>query len=135
MRFYESTEKATCYLNTDRFGRQAKEAQKVLNTMVVADSTPFVPFRSGNLRSNVQYPNGIYGDVIEWATPYAHYQYTGILYLAGNGSSYAHAGEVKYPTDRSLAYHNGGGSEWFARAKAQNGSKWIQKTKKIAGGG
>lgn len=135
MRFYTANERAEIFLDTDRFAKQNEQAQIKLNMMVVADSTPLVPFKQGNLRSNVRYPNGVAGDVIEWATPYAHYQYEGELYLTESGSSYAKAGEIKYPVERALVYHGGGGSHWFEEAKAQNGNKWIKTTKRIAGGG
>ena len=44
--------------------------------------------------------------LIEVQAPYAHYQNTGILYLTKDGRSWAHKNEPKYPTGKSLNYHD-----------------------------
>lgn len=95
-----------------RDSKQFNKAQIRLNTLVVADSTPYIPFSQGELRSQVDFPHGISGDEVRWYAPYAHYQYKGELYLAANGSSYAQNGEVKYPTGRPLTYNNSGGADY-----------------------
>lgn len=121
-------------INTDRLDNNLREAQKRLNMLVVSDSTPYIPFQQGQLRSQVRYPDGIYGGSVEWYSPYAHYQYEGELYLTATGSSYARAGEVKYPSGRPLNYHTAGtGKEWFEQAKINHKNEWIRQIKDIVG--
>lgn len=123
-------------LDTSRFTNQFKRAQKELNSLVTADCMPYIPFQQGQLRSQVHYPNGIYGDVIEWYAPYAHYMYKGNLYLAQNGSAYAKRGEVKYDSGKKLQYHEPGTSAmWFEVAKKNHKAEWMRKVKNIGGGG
>ena len=121
-------------IDTSRFDSQFNKAQIRLNTLVVADCTPYIPFSQGQLRSQVDFPHGISGDEVRWYAPYAHYQYKGELYLAANGSSYAQSGEVKYPTGRPLTYNNSGGAEWFEEAKKRHKSQWIKEVQRIGGG-
>lgn len=121
-------------LNTARHDNNFKNAKKTLNMMIVADSTPFVPFQQGQLRSQVRYPQGIFGDEIEWYAPYAHYQYVGELYLTESGQAWAEAGEKKQPADKPLQYHeNGTSAEWFEKAKKENMQKWLNTVKRIEG--
>lgn len=50
---------------------------------------------------------------IKYTSLYAHYQYTGKLMLAKNGSSWAKKGEKKFYTNKKLKYHTSGtGSKW-----------------------
>ena len=50
---------------------------------------------------------------IKYTSPYAHYQYTGKLMLAKNGSSWAKLGEKKFYTNKKLKYHTSGtGAKW-----------------------
>ena len=123
-------------LNLDRFSAQFQEAQKKLNMQIVADSTVYTPFRQGQLRSQVRYPDGLTGGLIEWYAPYAHYQYYGNVYTDATGRTYVGAGETKpINTGRPLTYHTPGTtSRWFETAKAKNLNKWIDLVKKTAGG-
>ncbi|MBQ6787543.1 MAG: hypothetical protein IJO85_07470 [Lachnospiraceae bacterium] len=121
-------------LNTSRIDNNILEAQKLLNEQVVADCEPYVPFNQGALRNSVRYPQGIHGGVIEYDTPYAHYIYTGILYLTKDGRSFAQRHEKKYPTDRILEYHEPGtGSKWFESAKKDHEKEWIDLVKRTVG--
>ena len=124
-------------LSTKRIDQNLRNAQKLLNLQVVADSNEYIPFGAqGDLREKVCYPDGIYGEVIEYNTPYAHYQYVGELYLAENGSSYAAKYEKKYPSGKELNYHTAGtGKEWFEEAKRVHGKQWIDLVKREAGKG
>lgn len=121
-------------LDTKRLDNNILEAQKLLNEQVAADCEPYVPFSQGALRNNVRYPDGIHGGIIEYDTPYAHYIYTGTLYLTKDGRSFAQRYEKKYPTEKMLAYHEPGtGSKWFESAKEDHGREWINLVKKTAG--
>ena len=72
---------------------------------------PFVPGGAGRmLEKNKTYPNNY---SIKYISPYSHYQYTGKLMLAKNGSSWAKKGEKKYYTNKKLKYHTSGtGDHW-----------------------
>lgn len=121
-------------LNTDRFDKNIREAQKMLNMQVVADCEPFIPFQQGGLRGSQRYPEGIYGGEIAWDTPYAHYQYEGELYLTEDGRSWANRGERKYPTGIPLMQHTPGTSDhWFDKAKDAHKNDWVDLVKKTAG--
>lgn len=123
-------------IDTSRIDKNIREAQKLLNEQIVADCTPLIPFQHGALRNSVNYPQGIYGGEIEWNTPYARYQYMGELYLAENGSSWAHKGEKKYPSGIPLAYHTPGTTDhFFDAAKEQHGKEWVDLVKKTVGKG
>lgn len=66
---------------------------------------PYVPalnlVLAQNVRTYVEDQRGI----IHYNSPYAHYQYEGILYVSSkNGSAWAAQGEHKVPTDRKLTY-------------------------------
>lgn len=128
-------------LNTDRIDRNIREAQKLLNMQVVADCDPLIPFQQGALRNSVIYPDGIYGGEIEYNTPYAHYQYEGIVYgpnipirdAEGNITGWC-SPPKKNPTGRQLQYHTAGaGDHWFEKAKAQRGDDWVRLVKRTAG--
>lgn len=70
----------------------------------------FIPMDNGMLRRNKTYPNA---STIKYASPYAHYQYTGKLMLTKSGSSYAKKGEKKFYTSKKLKYHTSGtGDHW-----------------------
>ena len=73
--------------------------------------TPFVPGGSGGMLAKLKtYPNNY---SIKYTSPYAHYQYTGKLMLAKNGSSWAKFGEKKHYTSKRLKYHTSGtGDHW-----------------------
>lgn len=121
-------------LDTSRLDKNIREAQKKLNEQVAADCDSFIPFQQGALRNSLRYPEGIYGGVIVWNTPYAHYQYEGELYLTEDGRSIAHKHERKFPTGIPLTQHTPGTSDhWFERAKEQNLSQWVDLVKQTAG--
>lgn len=73
----------------------------------------YVPSRDGDLATNIE--EGI--DYIRYNSPYAHYQYKGILYVdPETGSPFARKGATKVPTNRPLIYHTAGtGSYWDKR--------------------
>lgn len=111
-----------------------RNAQKALNLAVRIDCDPLVPHLNGELRGSAWFTEGVYGGVLEWNTPYAHYMYAGELYLAANGSSWAKKHEKKYPSGEPLKYHEPGTtSKWFEVAKKNNLKKWEKLVRKEAG--
>lgn len=75
----------------------ANEAKKFMD--------PYVPAKNLVLAQNVRtYVEGEHG-VVEYNSPYAHYQYKGELYVSSKtGSPFALEGEYKVPTGKRLKY-------------------------------
>ena len=92
----------------------------------------YVPMQSGPLKDTkyVGY------DQVEYSTPYAHYQYRGVLMLAPNGSCWARTGERKHDSDRELTYHGAPkrGKEWDKRMWADHGKRLTAQAARMCGG-
>lgn len=71
-------------------------------------------------------------DKIIYQTPYAHYQYTGILYVDPNtGSSWAKKDVTKVPTSTHLHYHTAGtGHHWDKRMWSADKEKVLRQVEK-----
>lgn len=132
--------------NDKRIDRNMKEAQKLLNLAVRTDCEPLVPLLNGQLRRSATFPEGVYGGVLEYNTPYAHYQYVGEVYGPNiprkddNGNIigwYSPPGKKKHPTGRKMAKYSqsGTGPEWFEKAKERRGDKWLRLVREEAGKG
>ena len=128
-------------IDTSRIDNEIKEAQKLLNQQVVADCEPLIPFQQGALRNSVNYPDGIYGGEIEYNTPYAHYQYEGVVY-GPNIPIYDAAGNLtgfwsppkKNPVGRPIHYHTEGTTDhFFEKAKLQHKNDWVKLVKETVG--
>lgn len=86
---------------------------------------PFVPGGSGGMLAKLKtYPNNY---SIKYTSPYAHYQYTGKLMLAKNGSSWAKKGEKKYYTSKKLKYHTSGTGDHWDKMMLQRRGKELAK--------
>lgn len=121
------------HLDTNRIDRNLKRAQDVLDQQILGDMLEYMPFQQGALRGATQI---VEPGLIQTNTPYAHYQYTGELYLTEDGRSFANKGEQKYPTGMPLHYHTPGTSDhWFERAKQTHGKEWIDLVKREVGKG
>lgn len=128
-------------IDTSRIDRNTKEAQKLLNMQIVSDCDPLIPFQQGALRNSVNYPEGIYGGVIEYNTPYAHLMYVGEIY-GPNIPIYDGGGNLvgffsppkKNPTGRPIHYHTDGTTDhWFEKAKEQHKDDWMDLVRKTVG--
>lgn len=86
---------------------------------------PFIPGGAGGiLAKNKTYPNN---HSIKYVSPYAHYQFTGKLMLAKNGSSWAKKGEKKVYTNRKLKYHTSGTGDHWHQLMLQRHKKQLIK--------
>ena len=96
-----------------------------LRTKADALMTPFVPGGAGGMLAKLKtYPNNY---SIKYTSPYAHYQYTGKLMLAKNGSSWAKKGEKKYYTSKKLKYHTSGtGDHWDKMMMQRRGKELVK---------
>lgn len=128
-------------IDTSRIDRNLKEAQKLLNLQVKADCEPLVPFQQGYLRGSAHFPDGVYGGVLQYDGPYAHYLYQGEVY-GPNIPKFDDEGHLigywsppkKNPTGRPLTYHTEGtGDHWFEKAKEQHKDDWVRLVKQTVG--
>ena len=132
-------------VNLTPFARRVDAAQTYLDTQILADCSQFIPFRTGTLRGSgriLKNPDG--GSTIEWNTPYAHYQYEGIVYenpvhhasgfIGSDGMWHGWKGP-KVPTTRALHYYQPGtGDHWIDRAQEAYGASWMNGVKRVIRG-
>lgn len=119
-------------LDTKILDDSARKAQIALNRRIAGDCEPLVPFSQGALRSSVNFPEGNAGGVIEWNTPYAHYQYMGEVYgpnipkFDSNGNLTGYwSPPKKEPTGKPISYHHPGTTDhWFEIAKTRHLAEW-----------
>lgn len=109
------------------------EAMRLMN--------PFVPFRENGLRSSARVVDN--GTAIEYQSPYAHYQYMGVLYVdpkynkgAMFNPSYGYwsrPGINKIKTDRKLKYKGGGlsGAKWDEKMMNKHGDELVKSVQKF----
>lgn len=110
------------------------DIHRKLNERIIKDTTPYVPVDTGALRGSTSiYKN----NRVAWREPYAHYQYTGVIYRP-NYYSYASMhwwsppGEgTKHSTKDKLRYHGGGGDHWFEAAKKDHMQDWTSYVKRL----
>lgn len=93
---------------------------------------PYVPMQGGVLsQASVE----ITKDHVRYNTPYAHYQYMGILYLTLDGRSWARKGEKKYPTDRQLVHskemHPRATAKWDQAMMREKGASFTKQVKTL----
>lgn len=107
--------------------------QKTIDQTVIDFCKPYVPASPDRtLEFSAQAATDVGSGQVIWDTPYAHYQYLGIVYgpnipilepesgvLLG---FFSPPGLPKHPTDRALTYDTSqnplAGSHWFERMKA-----------------
>lgn len=99
-----------------------------VNEIIADMCEPYVPIKTGNLRASVT----VGPKEIQYRTPYARYQYYGVVYGPNYFRGYDESGEKifrtpagtkKYPTSRMLTYHKEGGAFWFETMLAQKGAE------------
>lgn len=118
--------------------------QKFIDLEVIRQCEPYVPFDTGVLTASASTATDIGSGLVVYDTPYAHYQYYGIVYgpnipmvIGGEQTFRSPAGAKKVPTGRTLTYnkevHPLAGSFWFERMKADHTTEILDGAKKIAG--
>lgn len=114
-------------VSTERFAGQYSRAQKFLDTQVITDCDPYVPFLNGDLRMSAIRGTDIGSGEVVYDSPYARYQYYGKVMVGP---------PPKELTDIPLQQHHPGTCAfWFEAAKGVNKRQWIEGVRKIAGGG
>ena len=129
-------------LGLDDHGR----VQQTIDQSVIDYCRPYIPASPNRiLEDSAQVSTDIGSGLVIWNTPYAHYQYAGIVYgpnipiiepetgvLMG---WFSPPGRPKHPTDRSLTYDTSqnpmAGPHWFERAKADQLTEWLDEARRV----
>lgn len=134
MKYNKTIGMVSIHIDTKRIDDNVRRAQDLLDQQVLNDMVPYMP--ESQQSAMVGATHIIEPGLIATDTPYAHYQYMGELYLAENGSSWAHKGEAKYPTGRPLHYSKAGAIDhWFEHAKEEHGEQWLDLVRREVGKG
>lgn len=127
-------------VNVDRFARQFQNAQYWLDSQIMTDMVPYMPFRAGTFVQLTRARSAAMagsGRVVAAAPPYGRFLYGGLVMVdPETGSPWARPGVKKVLTNRPLTFGNQHAvPHWFDAAKAAHGKTWICEVKKRAGGG
>ena len=119
--------------------------QRTIDQTVIDYCTPYVPASPDRtLEFSAQLSTEIGSGQVIWNTPYAHYQYMGIVYgpnipIIEDGilmGFFSPPGRPKQPTDRELTYDKSqnpmAGSHWFERMKADRLKDILDEARRVA---
>lgn len=111
------------------------KTKKILKNEIVKDTTPYVPYQEGNLKTSAVTNLRRYLDCIVWNGPYARFLYHGLVMVGiKSRSPWADKGEVKTTIKKVIKYGKKNplaGYKWYERSKAKNKDKWLKLTKKV----
>lgn len=130
---------AWCPTFASQATRQFWQAQAYVDQECIRYMDKYTPMRTGVLKRSVTLGTKIGSGRIEYASPYARYQYYGKLMVSSvTGSPYARSGEKKVLTSVDLEYntasHPLAGPLWFERMKADKKTEIERGAAQIAGG-
>lgn len=124
--------------------------QRTIDQSVIDYCRPYIPASPNRiLEDSAQASTDIGSGLVVWNTPYAHYQYAGIVYgpnipiidpetgvLLG---WFSPPGRPKHPTDRELTYDTSqnpmAGPYWFERMKADRLRDILEAARSVAAHG
>ena len=119
------------YLLASRGLDDGGRVQCIIDQTVIDYCTPYVPASPDRtLEFSAQLSTRVGSGQVVWNTPYAHYQYMGIVYspsipIVEDGilmGFFSPPGRPKHPTERELTYDTSqnpmAGPRWFERMKA-----------------
>lgn len=123
----------------NRFEKQFQEAQFWLDSQVMTDMVPYMPFRNGDFIKITRMQSASVagsGKVYAAYGPQGRFLYEGVVMVdPETGSPWARPGAKKVVTDRPLKYGNPKATpHWFDTAKENHGKQWVKGVKKRAGG-
>lgn len=139
-------------IDLSRFDKQYAQAQYLLDSMVMESMIPFMPMQTGtfiNVTKAMSQAIAGSGKVIAAAPPMGRFLYEGKTMVdSKTGSPWARRGAKKVLVSQyggktnakedlvfSQHAHPKAQAHWFNPAKEKDGKIWIEKTKKVAGGG
>lgn len=116
-----------------------KRAQAYIDQACIRHMDKYTPMLTGALKKSPTLGTKIGSGRIEYASPYARYQYYGKLMVSSvTGSPYARSGEKKVLKSVDLQYntasHPLAGPLWFERMKADKKTEIERGAAQIAGG-
>ncbi|MBR3667384.1 MAG: hypothetical protein IKN66_09535 [Ruminococcus sp.] len=132
--------------DTQRQLEQLAEAQKYIDRQCIELMEKYTPFRTGALVQSVVRGTKIGSGHIVYNSPYARYQYYGVVYGPNipfyvNGiceGYFSKRGVKKHPTNRQLQYkkspHPFAQRLWFETMKKKHGEAILRGAAAIAGG-
>lgn len=140
------------HIDLSRFEKQFQQAQYELDNMVMTSMVPFMPMQTGtfiNVTKAMSAALAGSGVIVAAAPPMGRFLYEGeIMVDPETGSPYARAAAKKIlayeysqwegestKLDFNRTANPDAQSHWFEAAKKEDGEKWVEKAKKIAGGG
>ena len=116
-----------------------RRAQAYVDLACIRHMDKYTPMLTGALKKSPTLGTKIGTGRIEYASPYARYQYYGKLMVSSvTGSPYARSGEKKVLTSVDLEYntasHPLAGPFWFERMKAEHKDEILRGAAQIAEG-
>lgn len=128
-----------------KFGlEEGGRVQRTIDQKVIDYCQPYVPASPDRtLEFSAQASTEIGRGEVIWNTPYAHYQYMGIVYgpnipIIEDGilmGWFSPPGRPKQPTDRELTYDTSqnplAGSHWFERMKADRLNDILDEARRV----
>lgn len=118
--------------------------QRTIDQKVIDFCQPYVPASPNRtLEFSAQVSTEIGSGEVIWNTPYAHYQYMGIVYgpnipIIEDGvlmGWFSPPGRPKHPTDRKLTYDTSqnplAGPYWFERMKADRLADLLDEARRV----
>lgn len=120
------------------------KVQKFIDAEIIRQCEPYVPFDEGILNASASMETDIGSGLVVYDTPYAHYQYYGVVYgpnipmmIGGELTFRSPSGATKVPTGQKLTYnkekHPLAGSFWFERMVADHKDDILKGARKVAG--
>ena len=119
--------------------------QCYIDNKVIDECRPYLPASPNHtLEASARIATDIGSGQVIWDTPYAHYQYMGIVYesnipIVQDGvvmGWFSPPGQAKRPTDRALTYDQSqnslAGSYWFERMKADKLNDILDGARRVA---
>lgn len=136
-------------LNFSKSNQLFHRAQWELDNMVMTSMVPYMPIKTGSFIQRTRTASASVagtGKVFAAVPPFGRYQYMGKVMVdsvTGKGPMKIptvglrfHIGAKLVATDRDLVYGNPDATpRWFDTTKAAHGQAWVNKVKKIVGGG
>lgn len=104
---------------SERYEKRAGQAQFLLDSQIIEDTSPYVPWRTGELDKSALRSSTIGGGLIVYDTPYARHMYYGVHYRTGKKFNY------------NKTMHPLASEQWFEQAKSAYLEKWQKKVKEI----
>ena len=133
MKYNKTVGSVSIKLDTSRIEGNLERAQDKLDQQVLADIKRYMPASQQHAMINAT--DIIEPGLISTNTPYAHYQYIGLLRTDEQGRAVVGEGKKKpILTDIPLK-HSGADaySYWFEHAKQEHGKEWLELVKREAG--